>query len=102
MMLLINPNYSAPSKNQIFRNFFLNSSYVRDCEQFTKKISFFVKTPKNNFSDTQSKNPNKTRGKHFHLSVPQKNPPKLTIPYKMVSLLRYFAYMIYVFQYTTL
>jgi len=30
-----------------------------------QKILFFVKTPKNNFSDPQSTNPDKTRRKHF-------------------------------------
>jgi hypothetical protein len=30
-----------------------------------KKQLFFVKTPKNNFSDPQTKNLNKTRWKHF-------------------------------------
>ncbi len=39
----------------------------------------------------ETTNPNKTRREHFWSSVSQKKTTKLTIPYKMVSLLRYFA-----------
>jgi len=88
-----NANYSAPSKNQIFRHFFLTLNMFAIVSE--NKILFFVKTPRNNFSDPQTTNPNKTRRKHFWSSVPQKNPTKLTIPYKMVSLLRYFVILLF-------
>jgi len=60
-----------------------------------KKFLFFVKTPKNNFLDPQTRNPNKTRWKQFWPSGPQQNPTKLIIPYKMVSLLTYFVILLF-------
>ena len=91
----INPSYSAPSKNQIFRNFFWILNMFAIVSNLQKKILIFVKITKNNFSDPLTTNPNKTRRKHFWSSVPQKNPTKLTIPYKMVSLLRYFFILLF-------
>jgi len=60
-----------------------------------KKFLIFVKTPKNNFSDPQTTNPNKTRSEHFWSLGPQKTPTKLIISYKMVSLLAYFVVFLF-------
>jgi len=60
-----------------------------------KKDLIFVKTHKINFLDPQTTNLNKTRRGHFWSSWPQKKPTKLTISYKMVSLLRYFVILLF-------
>ncbi len=60
-----------------------------------KKILIFVKAPKNNILDPQTTNLNEIRRGHFWSSGPQKANTKLTIPYKMVSLLRYFVILLF-------
>ncbi len=61
-----------------------------------EKNLIFVKTPKNNFLDPQTTNLNKTNRGHFWSSGPQKKThTKLTIPYKMVSLLTYFVILLF-------
>ena len=46
-----NPYYSAPSKNKIFRNFFIILNIFAIVINLQKKNLIFVKTPKNNFLD---------------------------------------------------
>ncbi len=91
---LFNPYYSASSKNKIFRNF-LEFLIYSPLWVICKKNLIFVKTSKNIFLDPQTTNLNKTRRGHFWSSGPQKTHTKLTFPYKMVSLLRYFVILLF-------
>ena len=59
-----NPYYSTPSKNKIFGNFFRIIYMFAIVSNLKKKINF-CQTPKNNFSDPQTTNLNKTCRKHF-------------------------------------
>ncbi len=59
---IINPNFHAPSKRQFLE---IRNQHKILRKKVGKKFYFFVKTPKNNFSDPQSTNPNKTSRKHF-------------------------------------
>jgi hypothetical protein len=81
-IICINPYYSAPSKNKIFRIFFWILNMFAIVSNLHKKKLFFVKTPKNNFSDPQTTNLNKPVGNIFDRRDPKKPPLNWSFPTK--------------------